>query len=168
MHSPGKVVFSHGLESGPWGLKITALAEVARSAGWSVESIDYQDTRDPMTRVARLVDYCKGLDEPVLLVGSSMGAAVAAHAAASVPVSGVFLMATAVYVPGYEGMNPVPLTVPSVLVHGWRDEVIPYQNALRFALESRAGYVLLDDDHGLAASVPRLEQQFKKFLVLFG
>ena len=30
------VVFSHGKESGPWGRKISALAEVARSEGYEL------------------------------------------------------------------------------------------------------------------------------------
>src|SRR5438477_1767639 len=32
------VVFSHGQESGPWGRKISALAEVARSEGYLAHS----------------------------------------------------------------------------------------------------------------------------------
>jgi hypothetical protein len=36
------VVFSHGQESGPWGTKISAMAEVAKSEGWSVDSVDYR------------------------------------------------------------------------------------------------------------------------------
>src|SRR2546430_13666602 len=33
------VVFSHGQESGPWGRKISALAEVARSEGYLAHSV---------------------------------------------------------------------------------------------------------------------------------
>ena len=41
MSTPAKtvqrhVVFSHGKDSGPWGSKITALAETARSEGYNV------------------------------------------------------------------------------------------------------------------------------------
>ena len=36
------VVFSHGKESGPWGTKILALADIARASGWRVESVDYR------------------------------------------------------------------------------------------------------------------------------
>ena len=36
------VVFSHGQDSGPWGTKITALAETARAEGYEVESVDYR------------------------------------------------------------------------------------------------------------------------------
>ena len=33
------VVFSHGKESGPWGSKIAAMAEIAREEGFTVESV---------------------------------------------------------------------------------------------------------------------------------
>ena len=49
------VVFSHGKESGPWGSKITAMADVARSLGMAVESVDYRGIADPAARVEKLV-----------------------------------------------------------------------------------------------------------------
>ena len=42
----GTVCFNHGKESGPWGSKITALAEVAKGNGFAVKSLDYQDLPD--------------------------------------------------------------------------------------------------------------------------
>jgi pimeloyl-ACP methyl ester carboxylesterase len=74
------VVFSHGKESGPWGTKIVALAEVARALGWQAESIDYQGMDDAAARVAgrRPRRLCLG-SRPVL-VGSSMGGHVATAA----------------------------------------------------------------------------------------
>ena len=49
------VVFSHGLESGPWGDKISAMADVARSEGFEVESVDYRGITDPGDRFTRLL-----------------------------------------------------------------------------------------------------------------
>lgn len=49
------VYFNHGKESGPWGSKISKLAEVARKKGFAVESIDYQDLPDADPRVERLL-----------------------------------------------------------------------------------------------------------------
>ena len=50
------VVFSHGQESGPWGRKISALAEVARSEGYDTHSVDYRGIVEPRARIAKLVD----------------------------------------------------------------------------------------------------------------
>jgi predicted alpha/beta hydrolase len=46
------VVFSHGQESGPWGRKISALAEVARSEGYDAHSVDYRGIVEENTSVA--------------------------------------------------------------------------------------------------------------------
>ncbi|MFT6901716.1 MAG: hypothetical protein ACJAXS_001915 [Colwellia sp.] len=42
-----KVIFSHGKESGPWGSKITKLANVAKELGFGVDSIDYTGHNQP-------------------------------------------------------------------------------------------------------------------------
>jgi pimeloyl-ACP methyl ester carboxylesterase len=162
----GIVCFSHGQESGPRGTKINTLAPLAEEAGWQVESLDYRDLPEPAERITRLRDWCNKQTVPIILVGSSMGAAVAAAVAHELPVRSIFLMATAIYVPGYEALNPLPLQCPATLVHGWRDSVIPYRNALRLALECKARYTLLDADHGLgdAASLERLSILFSQFL----
>ena len=67
------VLFSHGQESGPWGTKITALAQDARDAGLDVDSIDYRGMPNPAERAAKLVARMRESDDEILLVGSSMG-----------------------------------------------------------------------------------------------
>ena len=76
------VIFSHGQESGPWGTKIRAMAELVRELGCEADSIDYQGVADPSERVVKLVDACSSIDDTLVLVGSSMGGHVATAAAA--------------------------------------------------------------------------------------
>jgi predicted esterase YcpF (UPF0227 family) len=76
------VVFSHGQESGPWGTKISAMSEVAKSEGWNVDSVDYRGVNDPRDRVTRLLSFCRDLRGDLVLVGSSMGGYVATSASA--------------------------------------------------------------------------------------
>ena len=78
MHNAPSIVFSHGQESGPWGTKITVMAEAARDHGLRVDSIDYRGIEAPEARVAKLVAACSELKPPTLLVGSSMGGYVSA------------------------------------------------------------------------------------------
>ena len=75
------VIFSHGQESGPWGTKIRAMADCVRSLGCAADSIDYRGIADPAERVARLLQDCAGIDDALVLVGSSMGGHVATAAA---------------------------------------------------------------------------------------
>ena len=67
------VLFSHGQESGPWGTKITALAQDARDAGLEADSIDYRGMADPAERAQKLIERMRDCSEEILLVGSSMG-----------------------------------------------------------------------------------------------
>ena len=53
------VIFSHGKESGPWGLKITRLARVAEGLGFAVLSIDYRGVDDPAERVRMLLAHAR-------------------------------------------------------------------------------------------------------------
>jgi pimeloyl-ACP methyl ester carboxylesterase len=160
------VCFSHGQESGPAGTKINALSAVAHAAGWQVESIDYRGVDDPHERVAMLEAWCSSIDAPYVLAGSSMGGHVAAAAAvgAGAAAGGLFLMAPAFYMPGYEAFTPAAPACPTLLVHGWHDDVIPWHNSARFAARGNCELLLLADGHRLDGVLPRLEQTFATFL----
>ncbi len=158
------ICFSHGKESGPWGTKIRALADAAGAMGWSVESLDYQGMEDPRARVAKLVAYCRDYRGSMALAGSSMGGFVAAAAAAEVPARGLFLMAPAFFVPGYEQYVPPPPACPVTIVHGWRDEVVPWEGSVRYAACARARLALIDGDHRLTDNLGEVTGLFRMFL----
>ena len=105
------VVFSHGKDAGPWGVKITALAGNARSEGYEVESVDYRGIDDPRARVNKLVEFCKELKGDLVLCGSSLGGYVSVAAASLLHARGVFLMAPALTMPGCASGASAPLTV---------------------------------------------------------
>jgi len=159
------VVFSHGQESGPWGRKITALAEVARSEGYDVHSVDYRDIVEPRARVAKLVDFCKELAGDLVLVGSSMGGYVSVASASLLHARGVFLMAPALYVAGLPELRPNLLDCPTTVVHGWRDDVVPYEHSVRFAQSYAAALHLLESDHRLHNQLRVIQYLFEYFLV---
>jgi pimeloyl-ACP methyl ester carboxylesterase len=159
-----QVCFSHGKESGPWGTKIKALANVASNLGWAVDSIDYQGMDDPDARVQKLLAWCRAQQGPAVLVGSSMGGHVAACAAAALPARALFLLAPAFYVPGYEGRVPECPSCPVAIVHGWRDEVIPWSGSVRYASACSARLLLINGDHRLTGALPEISVFFQEFL----
>lgn len=163
----GTVVFSHGQESGPWGSKITAMAAVARELGWQATSIDYQGMADPGDRTDKLVDACRSFDAPLVLVGSSMGGHVATAAASTVSAAGLFVLAPAYFMPGFESLTPLPPSIPIEIVHGWHDDVVPVENSIRFAKSASATLHLLDGDHRLTANIAAINALLGEFLNRF-
>ncbi len=156
------VYFAHGKESGPWGHKIRALAEVARARGFHVESPDYSFTHDPDERIRHLLSL-RPSGEPLVLVGSSMGGYVSAIASRELRPKGLFLLAPAVYMPGY-AEEPAPRAERIEIVHGWHDTVIPVEHAIRLARTCSARLHLLDSEHTLNDQIPYLTQLFGLFL----
>ena len=157
--SVNTVVFSHGKESGPWGSKITAMAAVVRDLNLGVESVDYRGMDDPGRRVEKLVQVAGELKGPLVLVGSSMGGHVSAAAARRLSARALFLLAPAFYMSGLEEHTPQDVAVPTAIVHGWRDDVVPVENSIRWSREHRATLHVLDSDH-------RLEDQIGSICVL--
>lgn len=157
-----QVYFAHGKESGPWGRKIQALAAVARAQGFAVESPDYTFTHDPDARIRHLLGLAPSAD-CLVLVGSSMGGYVSAVASQALAPTGLFLLAPAVYMPGYEA-EPQPRAARLEIVHGWHDEVIPVEHAIRLGRRHHARLHLLDSGHTLNDQIPYLEHLFQRFL----
>jgi pimeloyl-ACP methyl ester carboxylesterase len=159
------VVFSHGKDSEPWGKKIIALADTARAEGYGVESIDYRGIDTIEGRVQKLAQGCQNLHGELVLVGSSLGGYVATAAASFLHARGVFLLAPAFYMDGLPPLRPRVVDCPVEIIHGWRDEVVPLDNSMRFAREYGAALHVLDDDHRLHGSIRRLKYLFEFFLI---
>ena len=156
------VVFSHGQESGPWGSKISAMADCVRDLGCRAESIDYRGIADPTDRVTKLIGECAEIDDALILVGSSMGGHVATAAAQAVSAIGLFVLAPAFYVAGFE--TPTPPAIPTVIVHGWHDDVVPVDNSIRFARNCVATLHIVNGDHRLTGNIDEINEYLNRFV----
>ncbi len=123
---------------------------------------------DPTERVDKLIAECANIEEPLVLVGSSMGGHVATAAAAQVGAVGLFVLAPAFYMPGYESLTPPAPDMPIVIVHGWNDDVVPVENSIRFAKECNAGLHILDADHRLTANIDDINGLLTRFIADLG
>lgn len=156
------VCFAHGKESGPWGIKITYLAEIARKRSFEVMSPDYSRTFDPHQRVAMLQQLAPRADS-LVLVGSSMGAYVSAMACQSIQPDALFLMAPALYFPGWDE-EPEGIPRNCSVIHGLQDEVVPHERASRFAQRNGAELHLIQADHSLNDHLLLLGQLLERML----
>jgi len=159
------VVFSHGKDSGPWGKKITALADIARGEGYEVESVDYRGIETVRGRIDKLIEVCKKLSGELVLVGSSLGGYVTVAAASLLHARGAFLMAPALYMEGLPPLRERVLDCPAAIVHGWHDKVVPLEDSVRFAREYSAALHLVDADHQLHEQLRLIKYLFEYFLI---
>lgn len=166
----GHVILSHGSDSGPQATKVSVLAAVAESLGWSTERPDYRDcdalgsAESVAPRIALLVERIRAAPQPPLLAGSSMGAFVSGPASLQAPVAGLFLMALPARIPGYPQAFAMARGVPAMLVHGFADELCPADAALAVARDYGMHTLLVADDHRLGGSVDTVARQFRMFL----
>ncbi|MCL1634098.1 hypothetical protein M2650_05560 [Luteimonas sp. SX5] len=169
----GHCILSHGFESGPDATKVTALAEAAERLGWTHERPDYTDL-DAKREVSELGDVPARLQRllalaqaaaargPLLLAGSSLGAYVSGLVSLQVPVAGLFLMAPPVRMGEAPALDAA--LVPTSILHGWNDELIPAQQVVDWAHPRRARLLLVDDSHRLSAHVAASADAFAELL----
>jgi predicted alpha/beta-hydrolase family hydrolase len=169
----GHCILSHGFESGPDATKVTALAEAAERLGWSHERPDYTDLDakreagelgDVPARLERLLGLARerAAQGPLLLAGSSLGAWVSGMASLQVPVRGLFLMAPPV---AMQGASPLDAArVPTSIIHGWHDELIPASDVVDWARGRDARLLLVDDSHRLSDHVAASAEAFAQLL----
>lgn len=166
----GHVIISHGLQSGPDASKALALAKVAGALGWTHERPDYRDLDvlgplgDVRARVLRLGARAHlATRKPLVLAGSSMGAYISGLVSREVAVAGLFLMAPPVSLDA-ESQYLKAAMVPTRIVHGWDDELIPALDVVRWAQRRQDTLLLVPDSHRLAAHVDVCADEFGRFL----
>jgi alpha/beta superfamily hydrolase len=169
----GHCILSHGFESGPDATKVTALADVAERLGWTHERPDYTDL-DAKRDVSELGDVLARLDRlrtlardaarrgPLVLAGSSLGAWISARASLEVPTAGLFLLAPPIRMGEAPALDAA--RVPTSIVHGWDDELIPAAEVVAWAQVRRANLLLVDDSHRLSAHVAATTEAFASLL----
>lgn len=170
---PGHCILCHGFESGPDATKVTALADVAQRLGWTHERPDFSDLDakhevselgDVPARVQRLLAIAReaAARGPLVLAGSSLGAWISAKVSLQVPVKGLFLMAPPITL---DAAHPIEAArVPTSIIHGWDDELIPFAHVVAWAHERRARLLMVDDTHRLSAHVEASATAFGEFL----
>lgn len=169
----GHAILSHGFESGPDATKVTALAEAAQRMGWTHERPDYTDLDaqrehgelgNVPARLQRLLSLAAAAVQrgPLVLAGSSLGAYISGLASLQAPVAGLFLMALPMRVGQTHPFDAA--RVPTSIVHGWHDELIPAMHVIEWARARDARLLLVDDNHRLAGHVAATGEAFAALL----
>ena len=142
-----KILFLHGLESGPLGSKYQALKAI-------FNDVVAPDCSGILHEDERLKIICDAIDkttEPYLVVGSSMGGLMAMLLQQYRPqrVAGIILCAPALNRPAAKQLTYLDLP-PLTAIHGEQDDLIPHTVSQRFG----NNLITVQDGHRLTNSVP--------------
>ncbi|MBP3194680.1 MAG: alpha/beta hydrolase [Cardiobacteriaceae bacterium] len=162
------LLISHGRGGSPNDDLIVNLAKVAAEFDIDVEKIDDADIQNqPEERSQRLIERVNKLpaDAEVILAGFSMGGYTSARAAEVCGnVRGAFLIAPALYMPHYGAHRWQSDLINVEIVHGWSDDVVIYEQSLRFARELNAPLHLLPGGHMLKSQTLKICNIFRLYL----
>lgn len=160
-------IFSHGKESGPDGTKIKILRNAAEKYGFETVAPDYRKCANANERINLLRELLEtNAGASIVLIGSSMGGYVSTVLSNDFRLTGLFLLCPALYMPHneYAVHDYRPLCDHIEIVHGWNDEIVPYENSIQFARQTKAVLNLIADGHRLQHSHAFLENRFEAFL----
>lgn len=142
-----KIVFLHGLESGPHGSKYQAL----KKQFGDILSPDCSGIFDEQNRLKIIRrDLAQESSSPVFVVGSSMGGLMALllQQVEADKVAGMVLCAPAIHHPAAQHLDYSQLP-PTRVIHGTQDDVVPFEVSQVFGDR----LIAVDDDHQLAKSM---------------
>jgi pimeloyl-ACP methyl ester carboxylesterase len=167
--SKGHVILSHGLNSSPAATKVTAMAAMAESLGWTTERPDFSDldaSGDILKlheRLERLLQRARAVDGPLVLAGSSMGAFISALASLQVDCIGLHLLVPPPRLQGFP-LELEAAKVPIEIIHAWNDELIPAADVIAWAQARHARLILVPDGHRLEQHVDYCARALGRFL----
>lgn len=152
------IVFAHGLEGSPHGMKPSAM----RDAGLEVVAPDFSGMV-LQDRIVLLQETLKAHPQTVLC-GSSYGGLASAYVAhhESLSITGLLLLAPALGLkePPVKELGELcaPPGIPTVIIHGVDDSICPIADSRAYVGRSHGQTQLLEvnDGHRLSQSVPRI------------
>jgi dienelactone hydrolase len=154
MIDQNRLIFIHGLMGSSSGVKATLLREKFPE----ILTPDFEGSLDErMERLRQILGDKTGWT----LIGSSFGGLMASLYTCEHPhqVKKLVLLAPALIWPDFAESPPEPVSVPALVFHGTKDELIPIERSQELAEKVFLNLVFnaVDDDHGLYNTVHALD-----------
>ena len=149
-----KLIFIHGLEGSSQGVKATLL----RGLFPGMLTPDFSGSLDErMSSLNTILGDAGGWT----IAGSSFGGLMGALFTCRRPqqVERLILLAPALVWPDFAGTPPAPVSVPTTIYHGSRDEIVPLEPVRLLAEQVflNLTFHVVDDDHGLYQTVHAID-----------
>ncbi|RME89232.1 MAG: alpha/beta fold hydrolase [Anaerolineae bacterium] len=151
---PKRLIFLHGLESSSQSSKAVLL----RSLFPGMLTPDFTGSlEERMAQLAPILGDATGW----MIIGSSFGGLMGALFTCQHPhqVRKLILLAPALNLPAFAENLPAPVDVPTVVIHGTQDDVVPLEpvRALAKRVFRNLTYHVVEDGHRLQKTVPTLD-----------
>ncbi|MBU4457027.1 MAG: alpha/beta fold hydrolase [Nanoarchaeota archaeon] len=154
MLNPTRLIFLHGFESSSQGEKAVLL----RSLFPGISTPDF--TGSLAERMAQLHSIL-GAKTGWTIIGSSFGGLMGALFTCQHPqqVRKLILLAPALSLPEFAEHPHAPMDVPTIIIHGTQDEVVPLEpvRALAEKVFRNLDYHIVDDDHRLMKTAREID-----------
>jgi pimeloyl-ACP methyl ester carboxylesterase len=148
-----RIIFIHGSESNSQTYKAQVLRRI-------FPDLIVPDFSGPLAVRLSYLETIISEKSGWILIGSSLGGLIAVLFATKHPekVGKLVLMAPALHLPEFAHHLPSPIRIPTILIIGKKDDVIPGKVVLRLARKifPNLTYISVDDDHRLHATADRL------------
>lgn len=154
MVDQSRLIYLHGLDASSQGVKATLL----RGLYPGMLIPDFRgDLDDRMQSLEAILSGHEGWT----IVGSSFGGLMGALFTCAHPdqVDMLVLLAPALIVPDFAASPPEPVSTPTIIFHGSRDEIIPLGLVRPLAEQVflNLTFNVVDDDHGLYQTVHAID-----------
>ena len=156
MIDPQRTIFLHGLEGSSQGVKATLLRQL-------FPGLLTPNFNGPLEERMAALNAILGKRRGWTIIGSSFGGLMGAIFTCQHPrqVKKLILLAAALPWPDFANQPPDPVSVPVLMFHGSRDQIVPLEPARRLAEQifPNLTFQVVDDDHGLYKTVHSLNWQ---------
>lgn len=154
MQEPRRIIFIHGLEGSSKGVKATLLRRIFPD----ILIPDFKGSLDErMASLEAVLTDTNGWT----IIGSSFGGLMGALYTCRIPqqVKTLVLLAPALIWPDFASQPPAPISVPVIVYHGKRDEIIPLESVRSLAerVFKNLTFEMVDDDHGLYQTIHAID-----------
>jgi pimeloyl-ACP methyl ester carboxylesterase len=78
--------------------------------------------------------------------------------------AGLFVLAPAFFMDGYEDLTPAPPSMPICILHGWHDAIVPVENSIRYARSCSATLHIVNGDHRLTDNIAAINEYLTGFI----
>ena len=154
MTDPSRILFIHGSDSSSQTYKASILRGI-------YPGMLIPDFTGGLPERMEQLEAILGAETGWALVGSSLGGLMAAIFAMQHPVQvrKLVLLAPALTLPGFTMSLGSQISIPTIIIQGTRDELIPLEPTRRLAEKvfTNLTYIVVDDDHRLHKTAQELD-----------